>query len=133
MAQHPFFDVSSAQIAALGDEDLRSLIERLCEADLDERRLPTSAVLSGGDQCVMGGIDVAVELPDGTDIEGFIPRPATDFQSRAEKMPASKIANEMRPGGDPDGSAAAGSGADGGGGLARAGCCPTGDGAGRTG
>jgi hypothetical protein len=40
---------------------------------------------------------VRVELPAGTDIAGFIPRPVIGFQAKAEDMPASKIAKEMRP------------------------------------
>jgi hypothetical protein len=84
MAQPPFFDVSSAQIAALDDEGLRLLVARLCEADLRGRLLPTSAVLYGGNQIASdGGIDVRVELPAATDIAGFIPRPATGFQAKA--------------------------------------------------
>ena len=82
MPQHPFFEISPDQIAALGDEDLRVLIAALCEADLRQRGLPTSAVLYGGNQTAAdGGIDVEVELPAGTAIAGFIPRPATGFQS----------------------------------------------------
>jgi hypothetical protein len=98
MAQHPFFEISPDQIAALGDEDLRLLIAELCKADLRQRGLPTSAVLYGGNQTAAdGGIDVEVELPSGTDIDGFIPRPATGFQSKTEKMPAGKISKEMCP------------------------------------
>jgi hypothetical protein len=82
MPQHTFFEISPDQIAALGDEDLRVLIAVLCEADLRQRGLPTSAVLYGGNQTAAdGGIDVEVELPAGTAIAGFIPRPATGFQS----------------------------------------------------
>jgi hypothetical protein len=33
----------------------------------------------------------------GEDQSGFIPRPATGFQAKADDMPASKIAEEMRP------------------------------------
>lgn len=59
MAQHPFFEISPEQIAALGDEDLRLLIAELCKADLRQRGLPTSAVLYGGNQTATdGGVDV---------------------------------------------------------------------------
>jgi hypothetical protein len=98
IAQHPFFDVSPEQIAALGDEDLRLLIARLCEADLRRRGLPTSAILYGGNQIAAdGGIDVRVELPADTRIDGFIPRPTTGFQAKADDMPAREIAKEMCP------------------------------------
>jgi hypothetical protein len=43
MAQHPFFEISPAQIPALGDEDLRLLIVELCKADLGQRGHPTSS------------------------------------------------------------------------------------------
>ena len=97
MHRNPIFDVSPDQIAALDDEGLRLLIARLCEADLRNRGLPTSAVLYGGNQIAAdGGIDVRVELPADTQIDGFIPRPATGFQAKADDMPASQIAKEMR-------------------------------------
>ncbi|UHD17912.1 hypothetical protein [Thiocapsa bogorovii] len=74
MPQHPLFDVSPDQIAALDDEGLHLLIARLCEADLQRRGLATSAFLYGGNQIAAdGGIDVRVELPADTQIDGFIP------------------------------------------------------------
>ncbi|HSO81823.1 hypothetical protein [Thiocapsa sp.] len=89
--------MSPDQIAALDDEGLRLLIARLCEADLRRRRLATSAVLYGGNQIAAdGGIDVRIELPADTPIDGFIPRPATGFQAKADDMPASEIVKEMR-------------------------------------
>ena len=98
MPQHRLFDVSPEDIAALDDEGLRLLIARLCEADLRRRGLSTSAVLYGGNQIAAdGGIDVRVELAADTDISGFIPRPVTGFQAKADDMPASEIEKEMRP------------------------------------
>lgn len=98
MARHSLFDISPEDIAQLDDKDLRQLIARLCEAELRRRHLPTSAVLYGGNQdAADGGIDVRVELPADTDISGFIPRPGTGFQSKAEPMSASRILQEMRP------------------------------------
>jgi hypothetical protein len=98
MPRHPFFDVSPEQMATLGDEDLRLLIAELCKSDLRQRGLPTSAVLYGGNQIAAdGGIDVRVQLPSDTQIDGFIPRPATGFQAKADDIPASEIAKEMCP------------------------------------
>lgn len=98
MSQHPLFEVSPEQVAALDDEGLRLLIARLCQADLRRRGLPVGAGLYGGNQIAAdGGIDVRVELPADTDILGFIPRPATGFQAKADDMPASEIEKEMRP------------------------------------
>ena len=98
MPQHPLFDIAPEHIFALDDEGLRLLIARLCKADLRRRGLPVSAVLYGGNQIAAdGGIDVRVELPPDTEISGFIPRPATGFQAKADDMPASEIAKEMCP------------------------------------
>jgi hypothetical protein len=98
MPQHSLFDITPEHILALDDEGLRLLIARLCKADLRRRCLPVSAVLYGGNQIAAdGGIDVRVELPADTEISGFIPRPATGFQAKADDMPASEITKEMRP------------------------------------
>jgi hypothetical protein len=98
MPQHPLFDIAPEQIAAIDDEGLRLLIARVAKADLRRRGLPTSAVLYGGNQIAAdGGVDVRIELPADTEINGFIPRPATGFQAKAEDLPASKIAKEMCP------------------------------------
>lgn len=98
MPQHPLFDITPEHIRALDDEGLRILIARLCKADLRRRGLPVSGVLYGGNQIAAdGGIDVRVELPADTEVSGFIPRPATGFQAKADDMPGSEIAKEMRP------------------------------------
>ncbi len=97
MSQHTLFDITPEHIADLDDERLRLLIARLCQADLRCRGLPLSAVLYGGNQIAAdGGIDVRVELPADTEIRGFIPKPHTGFQAKADDMPAGKIAKEMR-------------------------------------
>ncbi len=98
MRQHPLFDITPEHIRALDAEGLRILIARLCKADLRRRGLSVSGVLYGGNQIAAdGGIDVRVELPAGTEVSGFIPRPATGFQAKADDMPGSEIAKEMRP------------------------------------
>jgi len=94
------FEVTRDDIAALNDEDLRTLIGLLCEAELRRANLPVSAVTWGGSQTAKdGGLDVRVALPHGTKIEGFIPRPATGFQVKKPDMPPSEIAKEMKPSG----------------------------------
>jgi hypothetical protein len=93
-------DITSDDISKLDDKDLRDLIGRLCEAELRKGGHPVSLVTYGGNQDAKdGGIDVRVDLPADTEIRGFIPRPATGFQVKAEDMPAKKIDGEMRPGG----------------------------------
>ncbi|MDP4025168.1 hypothetical protein Q8W71_21280 [Methylobacterium sp. NEAU 140] len=94
------FEITGSDIAALSDEDLRTLLGLLCEADLRRRNLPTSAVTAGGDQNAPdGGVDVRVALPQDTPIDGFIPRPVTAFQSKKSDLAGAGISKEMRPGG----------------------------------
>ena len=52
-------ELSGDHVQKLGDEDLRELVVRLCEAELRRNGLPVSSVSAGGDQCAAdGGIDV---------------------------------------------------------------------------
>jgi hypothetical protein len=94
------FDITGDDIAALNDEDLRTLVGRLCEAELRRRALPVSAVTWGGNQTAKdGGLDVHVALPTGTQINGFVARPDTGFQVKKPDMPRAEILDEMRPNG----------------------------------
>jgi hypothetical protein len=94
------FEVTANDIASLTDEDLRSLIGRLCESVMRRRGISAACVTWGGHQDASdGGIDVRVELPANLEAEGFIPRSATGFQVKAETMPRSKILSEMKPNG----------------------------------
>jgi hypothetical protein len=91
-------DISGDDIAQLGDENLRELVARLCEAEMRQRKLPTSAVTAGGEQeAPDGGVDVRVALPSSTTIDGYVPRRATGFQVK-------KIGHASD--GDPSGDAA---------------------------
>lgn len=118
-------EVTGEHVARLGDEDLRSLVIKLCEAELRRTGRPSSAVLAGGNQTAPdGGVDVRVQLdalhramPEGAatglpdltagstapDLQSastaldFIPRAHTVFQVKCEDMPAGKIKDEMRP------------------------------------
>ncbi|CAN7263051.1 hypothetical protein [Mesorhizobium caraganae] len=92
------FEITREDIAALDDEDLRTLIGLLCETALRRSNLPVSAATWGGDQTAKdGGLDVRVALAPGTVIEGFIPRAATGFQVKKPDMPPTEIPREMRP------------------------------------
>jgi hypothetical protein len=92
------FDIEGKHIAKLNDTDLRTLIARLCEAEVRRAGLPASAVTAGGDQDAKdGGVDVRVDLPPGTEIRGFIPRPSTGFQVKVPDMQPKAIVKEMRP------------------------------------
>ncbi len=94
------FEITSDDISLLGDDDLRTLIGRLCEAEMRRRGLATSAVTWGGAQTAKdGGLDVRVSLPVGTVITGFVPTAQTGFQVKTPDMPRSKILEEMKPDG----------------------------------
>lgn len=93
-------EVTGDDIAALGDEDLRALVARLCEAEMRKRGLPASAVTWGGAQeAADGGIDVRVGFAASTVFDGFIPRAASGFQVKKADIPPAEITVEMRPGG----------------------------------
>ena len=92
------FEITDSDIARLDDEDLRSLVGRLCESEARRRSLPTSYITWGGNQTATdGGLDVHVALPAGTPIGGFVPRAATGFQVKKPDMPRGAILAEMRP------------------------------------
>ena len=92
------FDITADDIANLNDEDLRELVARLCVAECRSRGFPAEAVSFGGDQRAPdGGIDVRVSLPEGSEIEGYIPCAETGFQIKATDMPKGRILEEMKP------------------------------------
>jgi hypothetical protein len=94
------FEITSEDIASLADDDLRTLVGLLCEAELRRLDLPRSAVTWGGHQdAADSGIDVRVALLAKASIKGFVPRPATGFQVKKPDMPRGKILEEMRPSG----------------------------------
>ncbi|MBZ5678376.1 MAG: hypothetical protein LAP61_29415 [Acidobacteriia bacterium] len=94
------FEITPNDIARLDDEKLRTVVSRLCEAELRQRGLSSSCVTWGGNQdAADGGIDVRIALPLGSMIDGFIPRPATGFQVKHQDMPRAEILDEMRPNG----------------------------------
>ena len=93
-------DISSDDIVRLSDDDLRSLVGLLCEAELRAHGLTTSAVTWGGNQDAPdGGIDVRVKLVDGEAIDEFIPRANTGFQVKKTISRQELLGPEMRPGG----------------------------------
>src|SRR5271170_1290945 len=94
------FELTADDIALLNDEDLRSLVGRLCESEVKRRGVSPSCVTWGGNQNAGdGGVDVRVALPKKVEPEGFIPRSETGFQAKAEDTPPAKVEAEMRPGG----------------------------------
>lgn len=90
-------EITGADITALSDTDLRSLIGLLCEAELRTAGLSTAGVTWGGHQNAKdGGIDVRVEVSTVLNNDGFIPRSSTGFQVKKPDMPRAAIIEEMR-------------------------------------
>ncbi len=99
--QGTMFEITPSDIAQLDDRQLRTLVGRLCEAELRKCGYSTAAVTWGGDQNAKdGGLDVRVSLPDNKPIDGFIPRRSTGFQVKRQDIPLSAIAGEMCPKGN---------------------------------
>jgi hypothetical protein len=93
-------EITGDDIYALNDEDLRSLVGRLCESELCTRGLSTSAVTWGGNQnAADGGIDVRVRIEDGAPPGGFVPRTNIGFQVKKTDFTPGLIGPEMRPSG----------------------------------
>src|SRR4051794_33745618 len=93
-------EISPEQIEQLNDTDLRTLVAYLCEREVVTHGHAAGTITWGGHQNAPdGGIDVRVSLTAGSQISGYIPKPATGFQVKAQTMPASKIKDEMSPDG----------------------------------
>lgn len=92
------FEITGNDIAALSEDDLRSVIGLLCEAEARRANLSAGGVTWGGDQNAKdGGLDVRVAFPPGSNIGGFIPTPQIGFQVKKPDMPPAKIPDEMKP------------------------------------
>lgn len=92
------FEITGEDISRLNDEDLRTLVAKLCEAELRHVGLPVSALTAGGDQNAPdGGIDVRIALPPHDKATDFIPRLDTGFQVKVPDMPEGAITTEMCP------------------------------------
>lgn len=92
------FEITGAHIADLNDADLRTLVARLCLAELRTQGCPSSSVTAGGNQdAADGGLDVRVECPTALTAPDFVPRALTGFQVKKPDMPASAIREELCP------------------------------------
>lgn len=92
------FSVTSEQIGRLGDEDLRELVARLCEAEVRSAGRAATSVTWGGNQTSPdGGIDVRVALSECLPPSSTLQRGNCGFQVKAQDMGRSHIRNEMRP------------------------------------
>ncbi len=92
------FEITGNDIAQLRDDDLRSLIGRLCEADYQSAGLPTKGITWGGNQDAKdGGLDVIVRDEVEPPASGSVPKKYTGFQVKKPDMPHKEILKEMRP------------------------------------
>jgi len=86
------FEITGEDVARLSGADLRTLVARLCLAELRAQGAPLSAVAAGGAQDAPdGGLDVRVALPASLERQDFIPRAKTGFQVKRPDMPRGKI------------------------------------------
>ena len=92
------FEISKDQLRRLNDVELRELVARLCEAELNHAGAPVSAVRWGGAQTTAdGGLDIDVQVENREFQGDFLPRARTGIQVKKSKMPAGKIIEEMSP------------------------------------
>ena len=92
------FDVTGQDISHLSDEELRTLIGRLCESELRRHGVsPVHAIWGGNQTAPDGGVDVRVASIAEFTPGAALARPNVGFQVKAEEMPRAKIVAEMRP------------------------------------
>jgi hypothetical protein len=93
-------EVTSAHVAKLADDDLRTLVAHLCECELRSRGQSPAAVTWGGHQNAPdGGLDVRVQASTSLG-SSYVPRPLAGFQVKAQRMASKAIAKEMAPNGN---------------------------------
>ncbi len=91
-------DITGDDVAKLNDEDLRTLIGRLCEADYRLKGYSTKGITWGGNQNARdGGLDVVVRDTLPPPPNSFIPRSVTGFQVKITNMTVAKIKKEICP------------------------------------
>ena len=81
------FDITGQDISLLSDEDLRTLVGRLCEAEL--RRLglsPLCASWGGNQNAADGGVDVRVTVAESAPLSAAFARSNVVYQVKAEDM-----------------------------------------------
>jgi hypothetical protein len=94
-------EITEEHIKKLEDDELESLIGRLCEAELRKQDIPTKGVTWGGNQDAKdGGIDVRVDISSSLHSDRYIPNKNTGIQVKKSDMPRSEIMNEMCPDGE---------------------------------
>lgn len=95
---HLLFDITPADVQALNDVDARTLVAKLCEAEIRAHGGSAVGLIAGGAQTAPdGGSDVRVTADIERFQAGFISRAQTVFQVKAEPMPKARIRAEIRP------------------------------------
>ncbi len=95
---YPIFHINKEDIKQLDDSQARELVARLCQVEVQAKRISTSCVLWGGNQrAADGGVDVRVSNVSGINLDGYIPKNQTIYQVKAEKFGPAKIPKEMAP------------------------------------
>mgnify|MGYP001807474566 CR=1 FL=1 len=94
------FSVTKEMIAGLGDEDLRTLVGKLLEAEASARGIGVEAIGLGGNQTARdGGIDAIISWKGSPAPSGQLSARTIYFQCKATAMRPADIGKEMRPDG----------------------------------
>jgi hypothetical protein len=88
---------NGTDISFLGDQHLRALVGRLCEAELRRNGLSPLAVTWGAPESADGSVDVRVASATVPPPGSAIVRRDVGYPVKAEDMPRGKILTEMRP------------------------------------
>lgn len=92
-----FFELDTKDISDLNDNDLRELVARLCEAELNQCGSDNSCVYWGGAQeAPDGGLDVRIKNSPAICKSGFIPKKDTGFQVKKHSMSKAACSKEMQ-------------------------------------
>ncbi|URW75903.1 helix-turn-helix domain-containing protein [Sphingomonas donggukensis] len=92
------FEVPKALVAGLGDEQLRTLLGKLLEAEASARGIALSGIDLGGNQTAAdGGVDALLRWRDGPEPGGWLPARDIVFQCKAQVLRPAQVADEMRP------------------------------------
>jgi hypothetical protein len=92
------FEITGDHVSLVNDEDLRTLVGLLCEAEARRGGFSPLGVTWGGNQnAADGGLDVQAALQGGVGPQLNLPRSLTGFQVKAQDMPRAAIHSEMKP------------------------------------
>lgn len=94
------FGVTKADVIGLSSDDLRELITMLVTAEAYAHGLSDVSVTAGGHPSAKdGGSDVRIDWTGTPPRTPYLPAANCVFQCKAQRVPPSRIRNELRPGG----------------------------------